>query len=102
MSTKPLVLAGPSGRIEIAADALDAVVTAAVGRVAGAALARGRRAVEVATGADGANVQIAITAEAGRVLPELGEEVQGAVAEALTVLTERNVRVDVSVVGLAS
>jgi uncharacterized alkaline shock family protein YloU len=102
VSTKPLVLDGPSGRIEIAADALDAVVTGAVGSVAGAALARGRRVLEVTTHGDAADVQVAITAEAGRVLPELGEEVQGAVAEALTKLTARQVRVDVSVVGLTS
>jgi uncharacterized alkaline shock family protein YloU len=102
VSTKPLVLAGPAGCIEIAADALDATVTGAVEGVAGAALARGRRVIEVTADADGAEVQIAITAEAGRVLPEVGEQVQRAVAEALTRLTERPARVDVSVVGLTS
>lgn len=102
MSTKPLVLVGPSGRIEIAADALDAVVTGAVGAVPGAALARGRKVVEVSADEGGAEVQLAITAAAGHVLPELGEKVQGAVAKALATLIGRPVRVDVSVVGLAS
>lgn len=102
MSTKPLVLAGPSGRIEIAADALDAVVSVVVGAVPGAALARGRKVVEVCADVDGTAVQVAITAEPGHVLPELGQEVQGAVAEALATLTGRPVRVDVSVVGLTS
>jgi uncharacterized alkaline shock family protein YloU len=102
VSTKSLVLAGPTGRIEITADALDAVVAGAVGGVTGAELARGRRALEVTADADSADVQVAITAEAGRVLPEVGEEVQGAVAAALATLTGRPVRVDVSVVGLTS
>lgn len=100
MSTRPLVLAGPGGRIEIAADALDAVASRAIGTVPGASLARGRRTVEVAERDDRLEVHVAITGEAGRILPELGEQVQSAVASALSAATGRAVRVDVSVVGL--
>jgi uncharacterized alkaline shock family protein YloU len=100
MSTKPLVLAGPHGRIEVSGDALDAVAASAVGTVAGADLARGRRVVEIDLESGRAEVRVAVTAEAGRALSDVGEQVQRAVAAALAATTGLEVRVDVAVVGL--
>lgn len=102
MSPKPLVLAGPLGRIEIAGEALETLAVRALGTVAGADLARGRKVVEIDTEDGTAEVRVAITAQAGTALPEVGEHVQRAVAAALTATTGLDARVDVSVVGLTT
>jgi uncharacterized alkaline shock family protein YloU len=102
MSVRPLVLAGPLGRIEISGDALEAVAIGAVRTVAGAGLARGRRVVEIETEDGTAEARVVITAEAGAALPDVGEHVQRAVAAALAATTGLEVRVDVSVVGLTT
>ncbi len=98
--SKPLVLAGPHGRIEITLDALETLVVGAVADVDHVALARGRRAVELDTGADGLGASVAVTVAAGEVMPDVGERVQRAVAEALKGTTGRTASVDVTVVGV--
>ena len=45
--SKPLVLPGPHGRIEVAGDALDALAATALAPIDGAQLARGRHALEL-------------------------------------------------------
>ena len=101
MSAKPLVLAGPHGRVEIAADALETVVTHALADVEGAMLVRGRRAVELAAREGALDVELALVVTAGLVLPEVGERAQRAVAEAVGGLTGLQARVDVAIVGAA-
>jgi uncharacterized alkaline shock family protein YloU len=98
--SKPLVLAGPHGRIEITLDALETLVVGAVADVEHVALARGRRAVELDTAQDGLGASVAVTVRAGEAMPDVGERVQRSVAKALKGMTGRPATVDVTVVGV--
>jgi uncharacterized alkaline shock family protein YloU len=98
--SKPLVLAGPHGRVEITLDALESLVVGAVAEVEGVALARGRRAVDLDAGADALGASIAVTVAAGQVMPEAGERAQRAVADSLRETTGLSATVDVTVVGV--
>jgi uncharacterized alkaline shock family protein YloU len=98
--SRPLVLDGPHGRIEITPDALEALVVGAVAEVDGVALARGRRAVELDTADQGLGAAITITVAAGEVMPEAGERAQRAIAGVLHGTTGRRATVDVTVIGV--
>jgi len=100
MTSRPFAVGGPHGRIEIAGQALDAVVGGALRAVEGAALAAGRKAVEVVSADGSLHVDLSISVGPGRVLPDVGEEVQRAVAAALGAVTGRRVGVDVAVVAV--
>ncbi len=98
--SKPLVLGGPHGRVEITVDALESLVVGAVAEVEGVALARGRRAVDLDTSGDRLGASIALTVAAGQVMPEAGERAQRAVADSLRGTTGMSATVDVTVVGV--
>lgn len=102
MSSKPLVLAGPHGRIEIAGAALDGLVGEALAPVEGVDLARGRRSVEIVGGEGTIAVDLQVTVGAAHALPDVGEQAQRAVASALNHTTGLVVAVDVAIVAVTT
>ena len=71
--TRPLVVVGPHGRIEVSGDALDAIVAGALDGVDGLVSARGRKSVTVAAEPGRVDVEAHVTVGAGLVLPEVAE-----------------------------
>lgn len=98
--SKPLVLPGPHGRIEVAGDALDALAATALAPIDGAQLARGRHALELTAVDERLDVELQLTVRAGLVLPDVAAQVQQAVAEAVRGATGVEARVDVLVAGI--
>jgi uncharacterized alkaline shock family protein YloU len=94
--TRPLVVVGPHGRIEVSGDALDAIVAGALDGVDGVS-ARGRRSVTVAAEPGRVDVEAHVTVGAGLVLPEIAEQAQRAIAGALRTALGTGGRVDVVV-----
>jgi len=77
------VLREPGGTVTVTAAAIAGLVARAVESVAGAHVHRPKRGLEVALAAGRARVSLALDADLGSVLPELGRAVQDAVAAAL-------------------
>jgi uncharacterized alkaline shock family protein YloU len=100
MTSRPFAVGGPHGRIEIAGHALDVLVGGALEAVEGAALAAGRKPVEVVSADGGLHVDLSISVGPGQVLPDVGEAAQRAVAAALRAVTGRPADVDVAVVAV--
>jgi uncharacterized alkaline shock family protein YloU len=87
-----------AGTITVTPAALQELVVHAAEAVDGARVRRGRRRLEVEIAGGRARVELELTARYGAVLPELAEEVQGRVADALTTMCAVDaVQVDVSV-----
>lgn len=83
MSRDGHVIPGPRGEIRIEGDALSALVVAAAERVDGARVRRPRRGLDVSVDQGRARVELELAARYGRVLPDLGRDVQASVASAL-------------------
>lgn len=98
--SKPLVLPGPHGRIEVSGDALEGIVAGAVAQTDGASAARGRHATTLALEEGAFRVEVALTVAAGAILPDVGEQVQRAVADALRTTTGLEASVDVVIAGV--
>jgi uncharacterized alkaline shock family protein YloU len=87
-----------AGTITVTPAALQQLVVHAAESVDGARVRRGRRRLEVEIADGRARVELELTARYGAVLPELAEDVQGRVADALvTICGVDAVQVDVSV-----
>jgi uncharacterized alkaline shock family protein YloU len=92
------VIESGAGSITIPASTLEQVVQRAAAGVEGARPRRPKRGLEVAVETGRARVTLELVAQHGRVLPEIGESVQKAVADALRAMCGLNVEsVDVSV-----
>lgn len=90
------VLHEGGGSISIAAGALAAIVRRAAESVSGARI-RGRRGLDVRVAGATAQVEIALVAPYGAVLPELARAVQERVADALGSMCGLRAGVDVAV-----
>ena len=98
MSRDGHVLKSPAGEIRIEGDALAALVVAAAERVDGARLRRPRRGLDVHVADGTAQVELALAARYGSVLPELAFAVQESVTDALRTAAGLTVaRVDVTI-----
>jgi uncharacterized alkaline shock family protein YloU len=87
-----------AGTITVTPAALTQLVVQAAETVEGARVRRGRRHLEVEIADGKARVELELTARYGSVLPDVAEEVQGRVADALATLCGVDVtQVDVSV-----
>ena len=92
------VLPEEAGTITVTPAALQQLVVHAAEAVDGARVRRGRRRIEVEIADGRGRVDLELTARYGAVLPELAEEVQGRVADALVTMCGVDaVQVDVSV-----
>jgi uncharacterized alkaline shock family protein YloU len=92
------VLREAAGTITVTPAALQQLVVHAAEAVDGARIRRGRRRPEVEIADGTARVELELTARYGAVLPELAEDVQTRVADALTTMCGVDaVEVDVSV-----
>jgi uncharacterized alkaline shock family protein YloU len=93
-----LVLTEPEGRVTVPAATLARIVVRAAELAEGARVRRPRRGVDVEVAGGSATVTVKLAARYGAVLPELAEEVQRQVADALSRMCGVEVRsVDVVV-----
>jgi uncharacterized alkaline shock family protein YloU len=92
------VLESEAGSITVPQSTLEQIVLRAAERVEGARPRRPRRGLEVTAENGSARVTLELVAQYGRVVPEVGEAVQSAVANALHMMCGLNVEsVDVAV-----
>jgi uncharacterized alkaline shock family protein YloU len=97
--SRALVLTGPHGRIEVAGDALDAIVAGALAGVDGVTPARGRKALHVEAETGSTTVEAHLTLAEGLTVPDAAEAAQRAVAETLAAALGAPARVDVVIAG---
>jgi uncharacterized alkaline shock family protein YloU len=98
MSRDGHTIRGPAGTIQIAGDALSALVITAAELVDGARVRRPRRGLDVVVTDGKARVELELAARYGAVLPGLGRDVQASVSGALRDSTGLTVEaVDVSI-----
>jgi uncharacterized alkaline shock family protein YloU len=90
------VLPGPGGSITVSRGALALIVRRAAESVAGARV-RGRRGLELRVDGGSAQVELALAAPYGVVLPGLARAVQERVAAALATMCALTASVDVAV-----
>jgi uncharacterized alkaline shock family protein YloU len=95
------VVQEPGGTITVTPAALTQLVVQAAETVEGARVRRGRRHLEIEIADGKARVELELTARYGAVLPDVAEEVQACVADALATMCGVDVtQVDVSVEGV--
>ena len=90
------VIEGDAGSISVGRGTLAAIVRRAAESVEGARV-RGRRGVEIRVNDGTAEVELALAAPYGAVLPELARNVQERVADALSAMCALSAAVDVAV-----
>jgi uncharacterized alkaline shock family protein YloU len=98
--TRPLVVVGPHGRIEVSGDALDAIVAGALDRVEGVVPTRGRKGLTVVAEPGRVEVAAHLVLAAGVVLPDVAEQAQRAIADALRTSLGASARIDVVIEGV--
>ena len=81
-----VVIDAERGTVTIPAGTLASLVTAAVERVDGARVRRGRRHLDVEVQGGRARVAVELVARYGSILPEVAREVQEQVTDALTTM----------------
>ena len=81
--TDQLVISEPEGTVFVPAGTLARIVVRAAERADGARVRRPRRNVDVELAEGSATVSVRLTARYGIVLPQLAEEIQGHVSDAL-------------------
>ena len=96
--TDQLEINAPEGKVTVPAATLARIVVRAAELADGARVRRPRRGVDVEISADHATVTLRLAARYGAVLPQVAEEVQRHVAEALGQMCGVEVRaVDVAI-----
>jgi uncharacterized alkaline shock family protein YloU len=96
--TDQLEISSPEGSVCVPAATLARIVVRAAELADGARVRRPRRGVDVEIAGDSASVTLRVAARYGTVLPDLAEEVQRQVAEALGRMCGIEVRsVDVAI-----
>lgn len=83
MSRDEVVFAGELGRIELTSAALGSLVVRAAESVPGVRVRRPRRGLDIGVEGASASVELAIVGPLDGVLPDVGERVQRAIADAL-------------------
>ncbi len=83
MSRDDVVIAGPLGRVEVTSAAVAGLVVRAAESVRGVRVRRPRRGLGVELVGKDAHVQIGVVGPLDGVLPDVGEQVQRAVADAM-------------------
>jgi uncharacterized alkaline shock family protein YloU len=96
--TPGLVIASDAGSIKVPQSTLEQIVLHAASGIEGARPRRPKRGLDVSVEAGSALVELELAAQHGRVLPEVAEAVQKAVADALRTMCGVDVQsVDVSI-----
>ncbi len=85
MSRDDLVVEGPLGRVELTSTALASLVVRAAESVPGVRVRRPRRGLAIAVDGSRATVQLDVVGPLEGVLPDVGEQVQRSVGDALRV-----------------
>ena len=101
MSRRDVIVEGPLGRVELTSSALASLVVRAAESVAGVRVRRPRRGLEIAVDGSRAHVEIGVVGPVDGVLPEVGEQVQRAIATALRASVSLEAEVDVAIEELA-
>lgn len=85
MSRDDLVFEGPLGRVELTSTALASLVVRAAESVPGVRVRRPRRGLAIAVDGSRATVELDVVGPLEEVLPDVGEQVQRSVGDALRV-----------------
>ena len=101
MSQQGLVVDGPLGRVELTGAALASLVARSAEMVADVHVRRPRRRLRVTVEASSVHVELDVETVVGSVLPDVGEAVQRAVADAVEASTGLPTSVDVTFEELA-
>jgi uncharacterized alkaline shock family protein YloU len=83
MSRDDVVVEGQLGRIELTSAALASLVVRAAESVPGVRVRRPRRGLDIGVDGPRASVELGLVGPLDGVLPEIGEQVQRAIADAL-------------------
>jgi uncharacterized alkaline shock family protein YloU len=83
MSRDDVVVEGKLGRIELTSAALASLVVRAAESVPGVRVRRPRRGLDIGVDGTRASVELGVAGPLDGVLPEIGEQVQRAIADAL-------------------